>query len=488
VAAMTMKGDLGRTGAASLPRIPMQRPSLTEGSISRGLLLFTLPILFGNVLQSLNASVNSIWVGHFLGEAALTATTNSNSVMFLLLGGVFGLSMAATVLVGVYLGAKRVEDAKRVVGASASFFALLSIIVSAIGFVFCEPILVAMKTPSESLRLAVAYMQVVFIGLPFMYIYAYLMGVLRGAGDSKTPFLFLLISVALDIALNPLLIFGVGPFPRLGIAGSAWATACANLIALSLLIAHLYRIKHPLRIGRHELKLLRLDGTIVRTLVVKGIPMGLQLFVISLSGVLMITLVNRFGADTTAAFSAGFQLWQYIQMPAFAVGMAVSSMAAQNVGAQKWDRVRAVARSGVLFSVLMTGTAVLLLEILNTQALGLFLPAGSASLHVAEHLNRVIAWSFILLGISMVVFGTVRATGAVFPPLIILAVSLLGVRFPLAWALLDHWQADAIWWSFPISSVLAVIMSGFYYKYGHWRTLRIVPGVPAMPAAAATSD
>src|SRR5262245_31330247 len=136
----------------------MQRPSLTEGSISRGLLLFTLPILFGNVLQSLNASVNSFWVGHYLGEAALTATTNANVVMFLLLGGVFGLSMAATVLVGVYLGAKRIDDAKRVVGASASFFALLSIGVSAIGFFFSEWILVAMRTPLESMPLANAYM------------------------------------------------------------------------------------------------------------------------------------------------------------------------------------------------------------------------------------------------------------------------------------------------------------------------------------------
>src|SRR5215470_6608099 len=242
----------------------MQRPSLTEGSISRGLLMFTLPILFGNVLQSLNASVNSIWVGRFLGEAALAATTNSNVVMFLLLGGVFGLSMAATVLVGVYLGAKRIADAKRVVGASASFFALLSIAVSAIGFVFCEPILVAMRTPAESLQPAIAYMQVIFIGMPFLFMYAYVMGVLRGAGDSKTPFLFLLISVALDIALNPLLIFGIGPFPKLGIAGSAWATAFANFFTLALLIAHLYRIKHPLRIGRHELGLLRLDASIIR--------------------------------------------------------------------------------------------------------------------------------------------------------------------------------------------------------------------------------
>ncbi len=459
----------------------MQRHSLIEGSISRGLLLFALPILYGNVLQSLNASVNAFWVGHYLGEAALTATSSANSVLFLLLGGVFGLSMASTILIGIDLGARRMDAAKRVVGTSALFFALLSVLMSVAGAVFCEQILVAMKTPPESLPLAVAYMRVIFIGLPFSYMYTFVMSVLRGAGDSKTPFLFLLVSVALDIVLNPLLIFGIGPFPKLGIAGSAWATAFAQFVTLGALIVHLYRIKHPLRIGRHELGLLKLDLPVVRTLIFKGVPMGLQLLVISLSGVLMITLVNRFGTETASAYGATFQIWQYIQMPAFAIGMAVSSMAAQNVGAQKWDRVKSIARSGVLFSVLLTGSVVILLEIFSRQALGLFVPAGSVALQTAEHLNRIAAFSYVLLGVSMVIFGVVRATGAVFPPLIILTVSLLGVRFPLASALLDTWHADAIWWSFPISGLIALGMSLAYYKYGHWRTLRMGPAAVVHP-------
>lgn len=456
-------------------RVAALKHSLTEGSISRGLLLFALPILYGNVLQSLNASVNTFWVGRFLGEAALTATSNANSVLFLILGGVFGLSMASTILVGVYLGGKRLDDAKRVVGTSFTFFLLFSIVMSVAGAIFCEPILVAMKTPPDSLALAVSYMRVIFIGLPSSFMYAFVMSVLRGAGDSKTPFSFLLLSVALDIALNPLLIFGLGPFPKLGIAGSAWATAFAQLVTLVALIVHLYRKKNPLRLTSNELTHLKLDMDIVRTLIVKGVPMGLQLLVISLSGVLMITLVNRFGTDTTAAFGATFQVWQYIQMPAFAIGMAVSSMAAQNVGAQKWDRVHATARVGVIFSVLLTGAIVILIEVFSTQALGVFVPAGSVALHTAEHLNRIAAWSFVLLGISMVIFGVVRATGAVFPPLVILTIALLGVRFPLAMTLLDSWKADAIWWSFPISSFVAVVLSFLYYKYGHWRTMRLNP-------------
>jgi putative MATE family efflux protein len=305
--------------------------------------------------------------------------------------------------------------------------------------------------------------------------YQFVMAVMRGAGDSKTPFSFLMISVALDILLNPLLIFGVGPFPKLGIAGSAWATAFAQLVTLVALIVHIYRKQNPLRLHRHELGQLRPDWSIVRTLVVKGVPMGLQLFVISLSGVLMITLVNRFGTDATAAFGAAFQLWQYIQMPAFAVGMAVSSMAAQNVGAEKWDRVNATARHGVLYSVLLTGSIVVVLEVFSEHALGLFVPDGSVALHTAVHLNHIAAWSFVLLGVSMVIFGVVRATGAVFPPLVILTIALLGVRFPLALELLDRWHADAIWWSFPISSLVAVLLSLAYYKYGNWRSLRMNP-------------
>jgi putative MATE family efflux protein len=459
----------------------MQRHSLTEGSISRGLLLFALPILYSNVLQTLNASVNAFWVGRFLGEAALTATSNANTLLFLLLGGVFGLSMASSILVGVYLGGKRPDDAKRVVGSSATFFMVLSVVIAIFGVVFCEPILVAMKTPSESIPLAVAYTRVIFYGLPFTYMYAFVGSVLRGAGDSRTPLRFMLVSVALDIVLNPLLIFGIGPLPRLGIAGSGWATLIAQSVTLIALVVHLYRIQHPLRIGAHELALLKPDSSTIRTLVVKGVPMGLQLFVLSLSGVLMITLVNRFGTETTAAFGATFQIWQYVQMPAFAIGMAVSSMAAQNVGAQKWERVHAIARSGVLFSILLTTSIVVLIEIFSEQALGLFLPAGSVALATAEHLNLIAAWSFILLGISMVLFGVVRATGAVLPPLVVLTVALLVIRYPLALAFLDEWKADAIWWSFPISSLVAALLAIAYYKWGKWRTVRM--GAGAAPRA-----
>ena len=126
----------------------MKPHNLTEGSISQRLLLFTLPILIGNILQSLNATVNSFWIGHFLGEAALTASSNAGIVLFLILGAMMGASLAATILIGQYLGARRLHDAKRVVGTSTTFAASLSILMAILGWFICEPLLRADADPA----------------------------------------------------------------------------------------------------------------------------------------------------------------------------------------------------------------------------------------------------------------------------------------------------------------------------------------------------
>lgn len=448
------------------------------------MLTFALPILYANVLQSLNASINSIWVGRFLGEAALTATSNANVVMFLLIGAAFGVAVAATILIGQRIGANDIPGARRAVGTSASFFAGISVLMAVAGQILAPVVLATMDTPAPSLPLAVAYMRVIFLALPALYMYAFVMAALRAAGDSKTPFYFMLLSAGLDVTLNPVFIFGLGPAPRLGIAGSALATVIAQTVALTSIVTYLYRRRHLLCLRREELALLRIDWQLAGTLVRKGVPMSAQMLVLSLSGVLMITLVNRFGVATTAAFGAALQIWNYIQMPAFAVGQAVSAMAAQNVGARKWDRVNRIAATGVLFGLAITGTAILAIELLNTHVFGLFLPPGAPALAIATHLNRIATPSYLFFAVSMILFAVVRSTGAVLAPLLIMTIALLLVRFPLAYALLGTWHAEAIWWSFPISSALAATLAAFYYRLGNWRAARM--GGPAQTASART--
>lgn len=464
------------------------RGALTEGPIARTLLLFSLPILGANVLQSLNASVNAIWVGHFLGESAFAATSNANLILFFLLGVVFGVGMATTIMVGQTLGAHDVPEARRVVGTGLGFFVVLSVLVALGGFVATPLMLRAMGTPHDALPFATDYLRIIFVALPAMYLYTFLMMTLRGAGDSRTPFAFMLVSVVLDVALNPLFIFGLGPVPAMGIAGSAVATLIAQVVSLLALIAWLYHRKHFLCIHRHELRLLIPEPVLLRQLVMKGLPMGAQMIVISSSAIIMMSLVNRHGSQTTAAYGAAAQLWTYIQMPALAIGSAVSSMVAQNVGAKRWDRVAGIGRAGVLTNFTLTGTLVLVIYLFNRAALALFLGEDSSAIGIAQHLNHIVVWSFLLFGVTFVMFGVVRATGAVMLPLIVLVISMWLVRYPFAALLEPRWGADAIWWSFPVGSLVSIAITTVYYRRGSWKKAHMLPATPASVGASPAGD
>lgn len=458
---------------------------LTRGAIAPTLFAFALPILAGNVLQSLNGSVNAIWVGRFLGEQALTATANANNIMFFLIGAVFGVGMAATILVAQAMGAKDMPQARRVIGTSATFFFGVSVAIAAAGLPLSRAILGWMNTPADALPLAEAYLRIIFLAVPFLYMFAFLSAILRGAGDTRTPFVFLLLAVVLDIIVNPLLIFGLGPFPEMGIAGSAMATFVANGLSLAAMIAWLRHRRHPLWISRRERRYYRPDPAILRALLVKGVPMGLQMIVISLAMIMMISMVNAYGVDMTSAYGAALQLWTYVQMPAMAIGAACSSMAAQNVGAGRWDRVDATARTGVLFNFLLTGALIAPIILFDRYTLALFLPEASMALENARHLNHIAVWSFLFFGVTFVVSGVVRSTGAVLPPLLILGIALWGVRIPFATMLQPTLGADAIWWSFPASALCAMTMSIAYYRWGRWREATMLPIDPrkvALPA------
>src|SRR5699024_5015230 len=218
-----------------------------------------------------------------------------NLVLFFLLGTVFGISVAGTILVGQAMGRHDVDQAKRVIGTGAAFFVGLSAFLAILGFVFTPEILALMQTPADAVPYAIASLRVIFVALPAMFFYSFLMMTLRGAGDSHTPFYFMLLSVGLDITLNPLLIFGIGPLPALGIAGSAAATLVAQIIALCALLTYLYGRKHFLCLRRGEWHYLKPDLALLRVLVLKGLPMGIQMIVLSSSGLIMIGLINAYG-------------------------------------------------------------------------------------------------------------------------------------------------------------------------------------------------
>ena len=465
---------------------PSRTRDLTTGPIARTLLAFALPVLGANVLQSLNGSINAIWVGRFLGESALTATSNANLVLFLILGTVFGIGMAATILVAQSVGARDLAEARRIVGTSATFFLGISILFAICGWVWVDAILDLLGTPSDALPLARSYLRIIFLAVPVMNLLAFVMTVLRGAGDSRTPFFFMALAVFLDVVLNPLLIGGIGPFPELGIAGSAASTLIGQTVSAIAILIILYARRHPLRLAGADLMLLRPDPAVLRVVIFKGIPMGLQVIVISAAALTVMGLVNTYGSQVAAAYGIAAQLWTYVQMPALAVGAAVSSMAAQNVGAGKWDRIGKITASGIGFNLVLTGVLVAALYLFDRPVLGLFLTGDSAAIDIAIHINTVASWSFILFGITIVLFATVRATGAVMPPLIILIVSVLIVRTTFAYAFRNVIGEDALWWSFPAGSITSLILAAVYYRFGRWRTLHMIEDRPAAGLAPDT--
>ncbi|MER9679731.1 MATE family efflux transporter [Mesorhizobium sp. M0184] len=452
---------------------------LTSGPIPRTLLLFALPVLGSNVLQSLNGSINAVWVGRFLGEAALTATSNANLVLFLILGTVFGIGMAATILVAQSVGARDLPEARRIVGTSATFFFLVSAVFAVCGWIWVDAILNALGTPADALPLARSYLRIIFLAVPMMNLLSFVMTVLRGAGDSRTPFLFMALAVVLDVVLNPLLILGIGPFPELGIAGSATSTLIGQTVSVVAILIVLYARKHPLRLAGANLALLRPDPALLRIVVFKGVPMGLQMIVVSAAALTVMGMVNSYGSQVAAAYGIAAQLWTYIQMPALAIGAAVSSMAAQNVGARRWDRIGRIATSGVGFNLVLTGMLVALLFVFDRAVLSLFLGSDSAAIDIATHINKIASWSFILFGITIVLFATVRATGAVMPPLIILVISVLLVRTSFACFFRSVIGEEALWWSFPAGSITSLVLAATYYRFGRWRSLHMIESRPA---------
>ena len=457
-------------------------PDLTVGPIGKTLILFAMPVLGSNILQSLNGSANAIWVSHVLGEAALTATSNANQIFFMMLGASFGVTMAANIMIGQAIGAGNEALAKKIIGTSTTFFIVLSLAIGVAGGILTPHILDAMRTPPAARADAIAYLRVIFAAMPFVYFFSFVMMAQRGTGDSKTPFYFALMQVGLDIVLNPMLIMGIGPFPKMGIAGSATSTLVSQTLTLLIMLIHLYRQRSILVVRPSEWRLLVPDFTIIRTLLTKGTPMALQMMVISFAAVTMLSFVNRYGVHTAAAYGAASQLWTYVQMPAMALGAAVSSMAAQNIGAGKMDRVERVAVIGALYAIVFTGLPILILYFADPFALRAFLKGASLSLPIAVHINSIVLWGFVPFGVAFIFSGIIRATGDVWPPLLAMILSLWGVRVPMAHFLEPHWGADAIWFSFPVGSTMTLVLGGGYFLWGPWRKSRMLDMTPSADA------
>jgi len=239
-----------------------------------------------------------------------------------------------------------------------------------------------------------------------------------------------------------------------------------------LLLFNLYRKDLPLRLRGSELGFLLPRRQELSYIVLKGLPMSGGMLLVSSAMMVMMGLVNREGVDSTAAYGASMQLWNYLQMPAFAISSAVSSMVAQNIGAGNHDRVSAISRAGMWSNLIMTGLLAGLIILFSHPLLALFLGAESPALPIAQHIQYIATWPFVLMGASMIMGGTMRAYGVVILPTVIQAVALYPVRLGFYFGTYPALGSDALWWSFTVASCISMLLTMLAYFRGNWRHKR----------------
>ncbi|MEJ2458978.1 MAG: MATE family efflux transporter, partial [Novosphingobium sp.] len=208
----------------------------------------------------------------------------------------------------------------------------------------------------------------------------------------------------------------------------------------------------------------------LRYIVTMGLPMGAQVLLVSSAGLIMIGLVNREGLDAAAAYGASLQLWNYLQMPAFAISTAVSAMVAQSLGAGDHTRVGQVTLTGIGAALALSVVVASLIVGFDHPLLALFLGGNSPAMPIAQHIQLICTTSFVIVSITMILIGTLRAYGAVVAPLVVMFLGLYPGRLGFYWLARPVIDSEAVWWAYPVGSVLTVALTLGYYRFGKWRS------------------
>ena len=445
-----------------------QVTDFTEGSVLRHLLTFSIPMLLGNLLQALYNTVDSIWVGRFLGANALAAVSVGFPVIFALIALVNGITMATTILVSQYYGAGEEKRLAKTVTNSLILLTLMGVVVSIIGVVFRYPLLGLVNTPPEIIDMAAEYLAIFMSGLIGMFLYNAASSVLRGLGDSRTPLKFLAYATVLNIILDPVFIFGLGPIPRMGVAGAALATILAQGISAVISLRYLYLESGLLH---YRPGILRLDWELTALTFKIGLPAGIQQVLVSLSGVVVNSVINQFGATVIAGFGAASRLDQFAFMPSMSIGMAVSALVGQNLGANKPERVAETVRWSTLLASGITAVvsvvAILrpdILMVLFTQDVGV-LTQGSIYL-------RYVSISYIPMALMFTFGGVIRGAGDTVATMLLTLLSLWLIRVPLATYLssMPSLGVTGVWIAIASGSFMGLVFNYAYYKTGRWQT------------------
>ncbi|CEO90478.1 MATE family efflux transporter [Syntrophaceticus schinkii] len=435
-----------------------------EGSLWKGIFIFVLPLMLSNFLNSVSGTISSIILGRMIGVSALAAVSAFFPVFFFLVSFVIGIGGGSSVLIGQAFGAQEWKKVKIIVGTTLTSTFLLGLLLAIPGLLFTHNLLELTGTPADIIETSAGFARIIFLAMPVLFLFNVYTTFMRGSGDSTTPFYFLLISTILNILLIPALVIGWGFLPAMGVNGAALANVISGLLTFAIFLIYLNKTNHPLQLDRETLRHLRIDWPIFKLLISIGIPTSIQMVMISLAAVAVISFVNSFGSNATAAFGAVQQVVSYVQMPAGSLGMAVSIFGAQAIGAGYNKKLNKIIRTGVWMNYIIIGIFALLAYFFGREILSLFL-TDIPTLNMAYKLLVITLWSYPIFGNANILAGIMRASGVVFWPTLIAIFSIWGAEVPVAYIMHTRIGLEGVMFGFPAAFITMLILQYCYYHF-----------------------
>lgn len=451
-----------------------QTVDMTTGEPWQKILIFTLPMLLGNIAQQMYNTVDSIVVGRYVGDNALAAVGSAGPIINLLLVLFIGVSMGASIMCAQFFGARDREGLSYAVGNCILLIFLASVLMTVSGLLLSRPLLEVLGTPDEIIDWCESYLRIMFLGSIGMGFYNILSGVLRGIGDAVPALVYLLVSTVLNIFLD---ILFVTQF-HMGVDGVAWATIIAQGISALLCLNRLRRMSDLFDFG---LRFLKWKKRYANRILLLGLPSGVTQGIISMSMILVQSLTNTFGPTLIAANVIVQRVDGFAMLPNFSFGTAMTTYAGQNVGAGKMDRVQKGAKQGTLLAAGITTFLTALILIFGKQLMGIFTETEDL-VELAMRMMRILAAGYIVMAVLQSLSGIMRGAGDTTTPMWISIIQTFFLRVPLAYLMVNMTKSpeypqgrpEMLFASMLIAWTIGTLITIFFYRKGNWKKKALV--------------
>lgn len=439
---------------------------LTVGKEGKQILHFAWPMLAGNVFQQLYNIVDSIVIGQVLGKEALAAVGANFPFIFALISFIVGIAIGSTVIIAQYFGAKKIDKVKSAIDTLYIFMFFAAILVTTTGIYFSKPVFSLIHLPDDVLPFAVNYFKVYALGFIFFFGFQGTSAILRGLGDSKTPFYFLGAATLLNIGFDILFVV----YFKWGIHGVAGATVLSQALAFFAIVYHLNRT-HAI-ISFNPLKM-KFDFDIFKKSLKIGLPAGTQQTFVAIGFLALYRIVNMFGTTIIAAYSIAMRIDSFAAMPAMNFSAALSTFVGQNIGAGKMDRVK----QGLVATVKMISVIAITVTIIAVLFADPMMHAFSKDPAVVDAGKKylyIVSPFYLIFSLMFVISGVMRGAGDTLWPMFFTIISLWIVRIPVSYLLSLKIGEEGIWWGIPIAWFVGVTLSYIYYRTGKWKNKAVV--------------